>query len=62
MDAIVPEVTIRISGKWKIHEPWLTPGLERSGHKCQKLYKKTLTQSCAEGDIQKYKMYRNTLT
>ena len=47
MDGIVPKVTIRISGKWKIHEPWLTPGLERSGHNCQKLYKKTLTQGCA---------------
>ena len=61
MDDVAPEVTVRISSKRKIHKPWLALGLERSNHKCQKLYKKTLTSGCTEGDLQKYKSYRNIL-
>ena len=61
MDSVVPIVTIRISGRRKFTEPWMTTGIETSTKKCHHLYKETLKQNSIEEQSQKYKEYRNTL-
>ena len=41
MDEISPLEIIRISGKRRYTEPWMSRGLEVSAKKKEKLYKKT---------------------
>ena len=41
MDAEAPIQTVRISGKRRFQEPWLTTGIETASQKNCTLYKKT---------------------
>ena len=50
---------IRISGKRRYIEPWMSRGLQISSRKKDKLYKKTLALDCTEENIITYKNYRN---
>ena len=61
MDSIAPIVTIRISGRRKFAEPWMSTGIETSTRKCHHLYKATLKPNSTGEQRQKYKEYRNTL-
>ena len=61
MDSVALEVMVRISGKRKFIEPWMTQGIENSNNHCQKLYKKTLVNNCTDEVITAYKAYWNVL-
>ena len=61
MNKIAPLTTIRISGKRKFTEPWLTRGIEEANRKNTLLYKKTLKQGCTDDDVHKYREHRNVL-
>ena len=61
MDTIAPLETIRILGKHRFSEPWLTKGLEAATRKNRKLYKKTLHRNHLEEDVIAYKKHRNLL-
>ena len=61
MNTEAPLQTIRISGKWRYKEPWITKGIEAAAKKNRRLYKQTLKSSCTEQDITKYKANRNML-
>ena len=61
MNSEAPLQTIRISGKWRYKEPWLTKGIEAAAKKNRRLYKQTLKSSCTEQDVNKYKVNRNML-
>ena len=59
MDSVSPLVKVKISAKRKYHEPWMTRGLEISGHHKLCLYKETLKATATCKDITKYKEHRN---
>ena len=61
MDAEAPIQTVRISGKRRFQEPWLTTGIETASQKNHSLYKKTLRKDCNPDDMYKYKQHRNIL-
>ena len=42
IEEIAPLKTIRISGRRRFLEPWLTTGIETSSRTCRQLYKKSL--------------------
>ena len=42
MDEVAPVKLVRISGKRRFVEPWMTTGIEESSKKCKELYKITL--------------------
>ena len=61
MDEVAPEKLVRISGKRRFVEPWMTIGIEESvKKKCKELYKNTLQKDVSPETIQIYKDYRNT--
>ena len=60
MDRVAPIEVIRISGKWRFIEPWLTTGLEHSSRTLKKLYKASLVEGSTEHEKNNYKAYRNT--
>ena len=59
MDKVAPIKLIRISGRWKFTEPWLTTGLERSSRSLRKLYKASLMEGSTENEKKSYKEFRN---
>ena len=61
MNTEAPLQTVRISGKWRYKEPWITKGIEAAAKKNRHLYKLTLKSNCTEQDISKYKVNRNML-
>ena len=60
MDDIAPRQTVRISGKQRFAEPWMTTALEQSAHKKHRLYRKMLQKNSSEKDRLNYRSYRNT--
>ena len=42
MDEVAPVKLLRISGRRRFVEPWMTTGIEESSKKCKELYKITL--------------------
>ena len=44
MDSVAPEVTVRISGKRKFSEPWMTQGIENSNNPLSKIVQKDTCQ------------------
>ena len=60
MDDISPVKQVKISGKCRYVEPWMTRGLEISQKKKESLYKKTLMNNSTNLDIENYINYRNT--
>ena len=61
LDKIAPIKTFTISGKRKIKEEWMTPGILRSLKKQKLPYANTLKPMCTEQAHHKYKEYRNKL-
>ena len=61
MDLEAPIQIVRISGKRRFQEPWLTTGIETASPKNHALYKKTLRSDCTPDDLHKYKQHRNIL-
>ena len=61
MDLEAPLQIVRISGKRRFQEPWLTTGIETASIKHCALYKKTLSKDCTKEDISAYKQHRNLL-
>ena len=59
MNKVAPIKKVKISGKRRFCEPWLTKGIEKSSHKKKKLYKETLKRGAPAGTIETYKNYRN---
>ena len=59
MDSVSPLVKVKISAKRKYREPWMTRGLEISGHHKLCFYKETLKATATCKDITKYKEYQN---
>ena len=59
MDKVAPIKTIRISGRWKFMEPWLTTGLERSSRSLNKLYTASLREGVTENEKKCYREFRN---
>ena len=59
MDKVPPIKTIRISGRWKFMEPWLTTGLERSSRSLKKLYRASLMEGVTENEKKSYREFRN---
>ena len=60
MDRVAPIKLIRISGKQRFIEPWLTTGPECSSRTLKKLYKASLIEGPTEHEKNNYKVYRNT--
>ena len=60
MDDVAPLHMVRISGKRRFVEPWMTILLEQSAKKKQRLYKKTLQKNSTKTDVNAYQEYRNT--
>ena len=60
MNKVAPIKKVKISGKQRFCEPWLTKGIEKSIHKKNKLYKETLKKGASAVTIDTYKNYRNT--
>ena len=60
MDDVVPMHMVRISGKRRFIEPWMTVALEQPVKKKQRLYKKTLQKNSTKTDVNAYQEYRNT--
>ena len=59
MNKVAPIRKVKISGKRRFCEPWLTKGIEKSSHKKNKLYKETLKRGASAITIKNYKNYRN---
>ena len=60
MNKVAPIKKVKILGKRRFCEPWLTKGIEKSSHKKKnKLYKETLKRGAPAGIIETYKNYRN---
>ena len=59
LDEVEPVKTIRISGKRRFQEPWLTTGLETTSRTCKKLYQPTLVKNSTDDAHLHYKNYRN---
>ena len=63
MDNNMPERLIKVKAK-RTHEPWITPGIQRSMLKLKRLYKETLKltgNDITTNSVTKYKDYRRTL-
>ena len=60
MDDISPIEQVRISGKCRYVEPWMTRGLEVSQKTKETLYKNSLMKNSTNLDRAKYINYRNT--
>ena len=54
MDKVAPIKTIRISGRWKFMEPWLTTGVECSSRSLKKLYTASLREGATENEKKSY--------
>ena len=52
---------VRILGKRRFAEPWMTTGLETASRSNKKLYLETLRKSCSISTMEKYKISRNLL-
>ena len=61
MEAVAPLVTVRISGKQRFVESWMTTGLETTITKNKKLYHQTLKVTSTPKDVEQYKNHRNFL-
>ena len=61
MDSIAPIKHVRISGKRRFVEPWMTTGLETASRHNKKLYLETLIKGCSISTMEKYKTSRNLL-
>ena len=61
LDKIAPLKTLTISGKRKIKEEWMTPGILKSLKRQKLLYSNTLKQRSCNQAHHKYKEYRNKL-
>ena len=59
LDKVAPIKTLTISGKNKIKEEWMTPGILKSIKRQKLLYSNTLKQRCNDHVHNKYKEYRN---
>ena len=61
MDSIAPIKHVRILGKHRFVEPWMTTGLESTSRNNDKLYLETLRKGCSVSAMEKYKSSRNLL-
>ena len=61
LDKIAPIKTVTISGKRKIKEEWMTPGIIKSLKRQKMLYSNTLKNRNCNQIYHKYKEYRNKL-
>ena len=59
MDKVAPVKTIRISGRRRFIELWLTTSLERSSRTLKKLYATSLMEGATETEKKSYKGFRN---
>ena len=59
MDKMAPVKTIRISGRRRYTEPWLTTGLEKSSRVLKRLYRISLMEDATEIEQKRYKNFRN---
>ena len=59
LNDVAPLKSVRISTKWRFIEPWMTKGIDQASRKKIKLYKKTLSTTCTQDDLKRYKEYRN---
>ena len=61
MEAVAPLVAVKITGKRRFVEPWMTTGLETTIMKNKKLYHQTLRATSMPKDLEQYKNHRNLL-
>ena len=61
MGNIAPIKHIRISGKRRFVEPWMSTSLEITSRNNKKLYLETLRKDCPTSTVEKYKNSRNLL-
>ena len=61
MEAVAPLVVVKITGKQRFVEPWMTTGLETTIMKNKKLYHQTLRVTSMPKDLEQYKNHRNLL-
>jgi len=59
LDLYAPEKVITIPPKCILKEPWMTVGLLKSSHTCDKLFKKSLRKDKSHPDVLKFTDYRN---
>ena len=59
MDEVAPVKLVRISGRRRFVEPWMTTGIEELSKKCKELYKITLQKDAHPELVEQYKAYRN---
>ncbi len=59
LDIYAPIITKTIMPKYIINEPWMTPGLLKSSHVSNKLFKKTIGKDKSHVTVQRYNTYRN---
>jgi hypothetical protein len=59
IDTVAPEKKIRTKTKNIIVQPWMTPGLLKSSHKLQRLYRKSVGCKKISKEYIKYNNYRN---
>ena len=55
MDKHAPLKTVKISGKRKFCEPWMTTGIETASRKTRQLYKEILKPNTSNKTIARYK-------
>ena len=61
MEAVAPLVVVKITGKRRFVEPWMTTGLETTIIKNKKLYHQTLRVTRMPKDLEQYKNHHNLL-
>jgi len=61
LNIYAPEKTITIPAKSIIRSPWMTAGIVKSSHTCEKLFKKTIGIDKDNPNVINYKTYRNKL-
>ena len=61
METVAPLVAVKITGKRRFVEPWMTTGLESTIMKNKKLYHQTLRVTNTPKDLDHYKNHRNLL-
>ena len=61
METVAPLVVVKITGKRRFVEPWMTTGLESTIMKNKKLYHQTLRVTSMPKDLDHYKNHRNML-
>ena len=61
MEAVAPLVAVKITGKQRFVEPWMTTGLETTILKNKKLCHQTLRVTSMPKDLEQYKNHRNLL-